>query len=110
LGSFAWLINVPRDREAQPGPRTHLVALLCAVELVEDALQIRPGDAVALVQYLQLHATPFLPTLDADDRAGWCATDSIGAPWPDAIAPKSCKGRATYNLLGLLSLVEASSP
>ena len=42
-----------RDRKAQPGAGAHVVALLHAIELVEDPLEIGGRDAVALVEYLQ---------------------------------------------------------
>ena len=42
-----------RDREAEPGAGAHVIGLLHAVELVEDAFQVALRNAVALVEDLQ---------------------------------------------------------
>ena len=47
------LDEAARDGQAQAGAGAHLVALLHAVELVEDALEVGRGNAVALVEHLQ---------------------------------------------------------
>ncbi len=62
------LDEAARDGQAQPGARAHLVALLHAVELVEDALEVAGGNAVAFVQDLQPDAVAVAPALNADGR------------------------------------------
>src|SRR2546421_5853436 len=57
------------DREPEPGARAYLIAFFHPIELVEDLLQFRGRDAVALIQDLQEHRTLIAPALNADGSA-----------------------------------------
>ena len=64
------LDEAARDREPEAGAGAHLVALLRAVELVEDAAPVGRRNAVALVEDLQRDRIPVAPALDRDRGVG----------------------------------------
>jgi len=51
-----------RNREPKAGSRPHLIALLHAVEFVEDALEIFRRNALTLVQNLEPDFFSFVPS------------------------------------------------
>src|SRR5206468_2503370 len=58
------------DGQAEAGARAHPIALLDAVELLEDALQIIDGNAATLVENLNADGARVAPAADADGGLG----------------------------------------
>src|SRR4051812_42186502 len=65
------LDKAARDGEAEAGACLDLIGLLRAIELVEDVLEIARGNAVALIDDLQMDGLPVAPASDRHGGSYW---------------------------------------